>query len=135
MIVANLAVTDMVASLAFYRDVLGFALEGAVTADRQMLAETDGAGVVFANLLWEGAQLMLQTKESMAEELPGITFAGPAGTLYLRGYDPDRVADRITPAVIVKGPLKQWYGMRELYLRDPDGTIICLGIPDGPAPS
>jgi hypothetical protein len=53
----------------------------------------------------------------------------------LRGYHPDEVADKDVSAITVKGPIKQWYGMVELYLRDPDGYIICLAAPEGPPPA
>ena len=137
MIVPNLMVADMARSLAFYRDLLGLTLAFAVAADRSLLSETDGTDAVFTTLDWDGAQLMLQTAASLAEELPAMA-AGlpdrPGGTIYLRGFDPDKVLPLLPAETIVKGPFTQWYGMRELYLRDPDGHILCLGVPEGPPP-
>lgn len=137
MIVPNLMVTDMARSLAFYRDLLGLRLDFAVAADRSLLSETDGRDAVFATLDWNGAQLMLQTAESLAGELPVLAAglpASPGGTIYLRGFDPEPVLPRLPEAAIVRGPFLQWYGMRELYLRDPDGHILCLGVPEGAPP-
>jgi catechol 2,3-dioxygenase-like lactoylglutathione lyase family enzyme len=137
MIIPNLLVTDMARSLAFYRDVLGLRVTVLVGADRSVLADGDGSDAVFATLEGADGQLMLQTAASLADDLP--VFAADqrpqaSGTIYFRGVDPDGVAGKVAPEQAVKGPLVQWYGMRELYLRDPDGYIICLGIPEGPPP-
>ena len=138
MIVPNLMVTDMRRSVAFYRDVLGMNLTMAVSPTREVMAKSDGEGAVFATLEWDGNQLMLQTVESLAADVPSFTpdqrpVAG--GTVYFRGFHPDTVATRASPEQVVKGPEVAWYGMKELYLRDPDGHIICLGAPEGAPPA
>lgn len=130
MIVPNLVVADMQRSVAFYRDILGMVLSMAVTARRDVLTEGDGADAVFVTLEWDGAQLMLQTRASLAEELPEFRAARvvqPAGTINFRGLDPDVIARKAPADRIVRGPVTQWYGMREVYVRDPDGHIICAG--------
>lgn len=136
-IVPNLAVTDMPASLAFYRDRLGFEVVFMISAEREMLPPDGTAACVFASLKRGGAELMLQTTASLADDLGtrAMPPAGGAGTIYLRGLSPDAALDRLAPDCIVKGPLLQWYGMRELYVRDPDGHILCLGVPEGPPPA
>ncbi len=138
MIVPNLMVTDMQASVAFFRDLLGFTLTFALDNERGMHDDPAGKAIVFASLKWEEAELMLQSVESLAEELPVFTNASrptASGTIMLRGYHPDALADTDVSAITVKGPVKQWYGMIELYLRDPDGYIICLAAPEGPPPA
>jgi catechol 2,3-dioxygenase-like lactoylglutathione lyase family enzyme len=131
MIVPNLMVTDMARAVAFYTQVLGMACTVAVRADRSVMTDGASDGAVFVTLEHEGAQLMLQTAASLAEELPMFSAdqrPAPAGTVYMRGLDPDAVLPRAAPESVVKGPLVQWYGMRELYLRDPDGHVICCGV-------
>lgn len=137
MIIPNLMVADMGRSIAFYRDALGLRLVMAITADRRTLTDTDGSDVVFAILSSnDGGELMLQTTASLREELPTLP-AQPvfAGTLYLRGHDPRPILAKLPAAAIVKPVERQWYGMLEGYVRDPDGTIVCLGMADGPAPA
>ena len=135
MIVPNLMVSDMRAAIAFYRDLLGMTVTMMLTPDRSMHTDGDGQDAYFATLEWQGSQLMLQTRQSLAEELPGFDAPpSPAGTVYFRGFAPDAIADRVGAGQIVKGPVLQWYGMKELYLRDPDGHIICLGAPEGAPP-
>jgi len=137
-IIPNLMVSDMRRSVAFYRDILGMTVVVMVAADRSILAVDAAAEAVFTTLEWNGAQLMLQTTESLARELDAISpdhRPTASGTVYFRGFDPDTVLGKLAPEQVLRGPLRQWYGMRELYLRDPDGYILCLGIPDGPPPA
>ena len=139
MIIPNLMVTDMVRSIAFYRDKLGLTLSMTVASDQSF--KQGGESVedpVFAILEWDGAQLMLQTVENLAQEIPDFDPAqrpAPGGTIYFRGFAPESAMERLSPGNIVKGPAPTWYGMRELYLRDPDGHILCLGVPEGEAPA
>ncbi len=137
MIIPNLRVTDLPRSVAFYRDVLGLELALAVTAQRAMLPAGEVEGAVFATLEWNGAQLMLQTAASLAEQLDcfqATDMPSASGTVYFRGIDPRGVRERASAEQVVKGPELQWYGMLELYLRDPDGYILCVGAPEGPPP-
>ncbi len=134
MIIPNLMITDMPRSIAFYRDLLGMNVTMMISAERKMLASTQERNAVFATLEWQESQLMLQTVASLSSELSQFSPDAtpyPSGTIYFRTMHPDTVLDRVANEQIVKGPLQQWYGMREIYLRDPDGYIICLGAPEG----
>ncbi len=138
MIIPNLMIADVQRSLAFYRDKLGMTVIMTVGADKTF---NQGGDVVedpvFAVVEWGGDQLMLQARESLTADLPTVPAAGEArlwGTVYMRGFAPDSVAERLDTADVIKGPETSWYGMRELYVRDPDGHVICLGAPDGEAP-
>ncbi len=137
MIIPNLMVADMVQSLAFYRGVLGLKLIAAVSPSRETLKDTDGSDAVFVILSsQDGGELMLQTAASLRAEHPALPpLPVFAGTIYLRGHDPRTIWPKLTPEQIAKEPSLQWYGMLEGYVRDPDGTLICLGVPDGPAPT
>lgn len=139
-IVTNLMVTNMQDSLDFYCGQLGFTLTMGVTGDQQVF--TDGnprEDLVFAMLTLGDGELMLQTRDSLAQDVPGISpTATPGGTftLYMRGVEVDTLAQHLRDTVeIIKGPETSWYGMRELYIRDPDGYILTLGAPDGPPPA
>jgi catechol 2,3-dioxygenase-like lactoylglutathione lyase family enzyme len=130
--------TDVERSVAFYRDVLGFSVSFTVTADRETRFDGTATGAVFAILEWDGAQLMLQDAKSLAEELPAFEAGlpkAPGGAIYLQGLDPDAIAEAVDPAILIKGPETTWYGMRETYIRDPDGHILCAGVAVGPPPA
>lgn len=138
MIIPNLMVTNIHASLAFYRELLGFDLVFALDAQKNNHKDTNGKPITFATLAWNDAQLMLQTIDSLADELPVFTRASrpaPSGTIYVRGYHPDRLQGKDVGDCLVKAPFLQWYGMKEVYLRDPDGYIICLGAAEGEPPA
>ncbi|MBX9927072.1 MAG: VOC family protein [Hyphomicrobiaceae bacterium] len=137
MIIPNLMVADMARSLAFYRGVIGLKLVTAVSPSRELLTETDGSDAAFVILSsHDGGELMLQTTSSLRDEHPTLPPQPVfAGTLYLRGHDPREIWPKLSPVEIAQEPALQWYGMLEGYVRDPDGTLVCLGIPDGPAPT
>ena len=133
MIIPNLMVSDVGRSVRFYRDTLGMTLTMTVSSRREVGWPGELLGAAFAVLEWGGGQLMLQSVASFADELP--VFApdrapAPSGTVYFRGLHPETVRDQVADEDIVKGPERSWYGMMELYVRDPDGYVICLGAAD-----
>ena len=130
MIVPNLMVRDIARSVTFYRDAMAMTLTMTVSPAREVgwPGETNGAS--FAMLEWDNSQLMLQTFADLAEE-PAVFGPDhtpvPSGSIYSRGLHPNTVRDRVTTPDIVKEPQRRWYGMTELYIRDPDGYVICIG--------
>ena len=135
MIIPNLLCTDITRSIQFYRDILGLKLGLTVDADRNF--SQDGSIVedpVFAILEWQDAQIMLQTAASLSDELEQILpdqAPSASGTVYFRGFDGSQILSRLPEANVLKGPDLNWYGMKEIYVQDPDGYILCLGIPEG----
>jgi uncharacterized glyoxalase superfamily protein PhnB len=118
----NLVVADMDRSLAFYRDVLGFAT----------LAQVPGAApFVFAWMQRGGVNVFLNARDGV--DLPGLAARpiGGTNTLFMT-IEADSVAAgidalfaEIEPQAHVVMPLKdQFYGMREFGIEDPDGYII-----------
>jgi catechol 2,3-dioxygenase-like lactoylglutathione lyase family enzyme len=138
MIVPNLMVTDMARSIAFYRDVIGMDITMMISADHDMLEPGQVGSAVFALLECSAGQMMLQTNESLADELPVFQpdqCPAPAGTIYFRSLDPDLVHTRAAAEQVLKTPFVRWYGMKEVYLQDPDGHVICIGTAEGPPPA
>ena len=138
MIIPNLAVSDMRRSLAFYAEVVGLSVKMTVAADRSFAMAPDSVDdPVFAILELDGAEFMLQQRDSLAGDLPGIEIGAPnnAGTIYIRGVSADDALARAPAGAVIKGPELSWYGMKEGYLRDPDGHILCLGAPEGDGPA
>jgi catechol 2,3-dioxygenase-like lactoylglutathione lyase family enzyme len=138
-ITANLMVTNLRKSLDFYCGLLGFTLSMGVDDKREIF--TDGVlrdDLVYVILTHGSGELMLQRRDSLAEDVPVFSAdATPGGTftLYFRGEPADALADRLPDTVeIIKGPATTWYGMREIYIRDPDGYVLAFGTPEGPPP-
>ena len=126
-IIPNLRVSDLAESVEFYCRVLRMEVEFVV--DQNQDVTDDPSGGAFAMLARDGAMLMLQTSASLAQELQVFSECaggGPAGTTYFRGIQPEEVIQRIGSDIVEKGPFLQWYGMNELYFRDPDSHVICV---------
>lgn len=136
----NLMVTDMVASLRFYHQVLGAEL--AFTVDGEQNTEMPGKisdKAVFASVRAGEAEIMLQERKNLLQDSPAFdssTTPGASVTLYFRVDDVDAIAARLpadTP--IIKALETTWYGMREMWIRDPDGYVLTIGTPHGPPPA
>lgn len=135
----NLMITDMVASLRFYHEVLGADLAFTVDADQKTEAPGKiGDDVVFASVRAGDSELMLQERVSLIEDSPAFdaaTTPGASATLYFRVDDVDAIAARLPKQTEILKPLETtWYGMREIWIRDPDGYVLTIGTPDGPPP-
>lgn len=133
MIAPNLMVSDVKRSVNFYRDIIGMELMFYVYSDKTVYTNDTDLGSkipVFATLKWQDFQLMLQATESLAEEMPEASKdlkPSFTGTIYFRGGAIKEISSRAGDNTVIKPPFVQWYGMEELYLRDPDGYVICIG--------
>lgn len=111
----NLIVSDMAASLAFYRDVLGFQLAQSVP---------DEAPFVFAWLKRGGVELFLNDAKPVVSEFTNLR-AGNTSTLFVIVNDVDAFHAQLSGrARIVMGLTDQFYGTREFAILDPDGYLI-----------
>ncbi|MGE3336154.1 MAG: bleomycin resistance protein [Rhodospirillaceae bacterium] len=115
-------VTDIHAALNFYCSTLGFVLEFkySVTPD----------GPVYVGVSLDGVRIHLST----------FAGNGASGTAaYLHVDDVDGLFQTFlergfkTPgnpeSPVEEGPVDQTWGMREFYIRDPDGNTLCFGTP------
>lgn len=137
-IVPNLLVRDVERSVRFYTSVVGLKLSMSVDAKQQFQMNEVVSDAVFVTLESDDGQLMLQTAESLAEDLDVFAAdqeVSPSGTIYLRGLDPASVLPKLSPDQLIHDAGTTWYGMREIYFRDPDGHVLCAGKPaEAPAP-
>jgi glyoxylase I family protein len=120
-----LQVFDMPASIEFYQDVLGFEVVSSVPDDLRC---------DFAMLSRSGTELMLNTAyeahERPAARDPERTKAHGDTALYFDCADVDEArAFLLKRGVVVDDPIVRDYGMKQLYLKDPDGYEICLQHP------
>lgn len=114
----NLVVSDVAASVAFYRDVLGFTVQTTVP---------DAAPFVFAILVSGSVQIFVNAVHAAVEEYPSFKDRPIGGTLTLfldvTGIDDvwASLKDRVTAVM----PLEtKWYGTTEFAITDPDGYVI-----------
>jgi catechol 2,3-dioxygenase-like lactoylglutathione lyase family enzyme len=121
-----LSVFDMPMSLRFYRDILGFE----VVRDS---GQGDNSGWVMLKL--NGTTLMLNTAYD-DDERPTtpdpINIAAHHDTcLYFGCPDVDAAYEYLRESGIeIKPPEIAYYGMKQLYLNDPDGYNLCFQWPD-----
>jgi glyoxylase I family protein len=118
-IVPLLYVKDGEASLAFYRDMLGFDLVQRAGGE---------AGYLFAQLRSGAAGLMIN---SLPDGRLTTVLPDDVGcVLYLNAEDVHALcADLRVKGVEVADPEPQAYGLDQLWLRDPDGYQLCITSP------
>lgn len=124
----NLVVRDIAASTAFYRDALGFAVKQTVP---------DEAPFVFVWLDRDGVQVFLNDLATVQADLPAAARTPPSDArgwggsgvfIVVEGLDElhDLVSSKTT---LVMALTKQFYGMREFAVADPDGHIVTFAEP------
>jgi glyoxylase I family protein len=120
-----LQVYDMPTSVRFYRDVLGFKIE----TTSPVLGEDR---FHWALLRLGDTALMLNTAYEFDEERPIPPDSARVGAhedtgLYFGCQDLDAVyRELLAKGVSVKAPVVTSYGMKQMYLRDPDGYALCF---------
>lgn len=123
-LVPELHVNDFAASLAFWRDVLGFG----VAYDRPR------EGFVYLEHA-QGHQIMLCRRNGRFETGPMQKPLGQGAMfqLYFDRLDPLLVALRERNWPVYLGPREEWrqvgaeeHGQREVFVQDPDGYLLML---------
>lgn len=120
-----LQVYDMPTSVRFYRDVLGFE----IMSTSPVLGEDR---FHWALLRLGNAELMLNTAYEFDDERPAKpdharTAAHDDTGLFFGCPDVDAAYKELSSkGVKVKAPSITGYGMKQMYLRDPDGYALCF---------
>jgi catechol 2,3-dioxygenase-like lactoylglutathione lyase family enzyme len=118
-------VFDMPTSVRFYRDILGFAVVS--NAPLQAPDEFGWCMLRYA----DGTEIMLNTAYDYGErpEAPDPARIAAHGDtcIYFGCPDVDGAYQHIrAQGVDINEPKVAWYGMKQLYLQDPDGFGICF---------
>jgi len=119
----NLVVADVGRSIAFYRDVLGFAVDRTVP---------DQPPFVFAIAASGGVEIFLNAPGPAHEEYPAFKDRPIGGTLtlFIEVQDIRASWAELKDRVQVVMPLEtKWYGVTEFAFLDPDGYIITFAQP------
>lgn len=126
-----LQVFDMPASLAFYRDTLGFQIVQA--APPSPPGHPDNYG--WAWLRHGDVNLMLNTAYDPDAERPAARDAARVAAhddtaLFIGCPDVDAAFQHLRARGLdVSPPAIASYGMKQLYLKDPDGFVVCMQWP------
>ncbi|MDR1423815.1 MAG: VOC family protein [Azoarcus sp.] len=132
----NMMVDDLHATFDFYRTVLGFEHVMSMPAHAEraedILFEYDASKPLVYALVRHGSiELMFQARASLQEDVPAFANAAATGgtlTFYFEVDDVDALAAKLRPACEVVRDLRDaFYGMREIYIRDLNGYVLCFG--------
>src|SRR5215510_11303215 len=120
-----LQVFDMPTSIRFYRDALGFEVASQVP---------EGDECDWALLRLNESELMLNTAYEADERPPvadPVRIAAHSDTaLFFDCADVDAACVYLRgDGIDVSDPVVQDYGMKQLYLKDPDGYGVCFQRP------
>jgi catechol 2,3-dioxygenase-like lactoylglutathione lyase family enzyme len=120
----NLIVADVARSVAFYRDLLGFAIDATVP---------EAAPYVFASLKSGAVEIFLNAPEPAYAEYPAFKDRPIGGTLTLF-IEVDGINQwhaSVKDKVQIVMPLEhKWYGVTEFAIADPDGYVITFAERD-----
>jgi glyoxylase I family protein len=118
-----LSVFDMPTSMRFYCDGLGFSI---VSTDKKPAPQFD-----WVLLRLNASELMLNTAYDQGERPtspdPARVAAHRDSAIYFGCPDVDAAYDELTKAGIgAERPKIARYGMKQMYLTDPDGYVLCF---------
>ncbi len=122
-------VRDLHMSIDFYQNILGFSLRMAVDEDTNIhvTGPSPGIKLIYAQLERDEVEIMVQQQNSMVEDLPVFSGCniGASVSFYITVKDIDGLFQQVrSKADCIREPETTWYGMREFYIRDPDGYIL-----------
>ncbi|MGH1541363.1 MAG: VOC family protein [Arenicella sp.] len=135
-LVPNLMVDNITDTVDFYTNKLGFRLNMSVTEDKtgfhdQLQSDKD---YIWAHVINGPVEIMLQRRDSFERDVPALQGAdiGAAATIYIRVKQVSSLFQQYTDAGIdVVKPLQTtWYGMKEFYITDNNGYVLCFGEMD-----
>ena len=128
-ITANIIVSNVNESLDFYEKILGFSLVMAVPEDSQQVVTVRDTTTPlgFAIIRRDDVELMLQSRKSLAKELPSLA-ASPVETsftLYIQVEEIEELYKDIKDkAAIIEDLHTTFYGAREFCIRDSGGHVL-----------
>lgn len=141
-LVPNLMVEDVNKTALFYQNILGFKfVVGIADAEAEMqegnivMELNAGDKLDWANLKLDpenpaSAEFMFQSRTSLEADvaaLKGVSI-GASQTLYLRTDDADKQYNSLKDKVeVLQEPVTRFYGLREWYMKDNNGYILCFG--------
>ena len=129
-LIPNLMCDDVDATVAWYQQHFAAQLFDQVpfehAPDRHQWAII---GIGETSLMWQATESLRADVPFMADRVPGGGF-----TLFIRVEGLVKWTGQFAePERIVKPLHTTFYGMQELYLRDPNGYILALAEPVSPA--
>ena len=108
-------------SLGFWVDRLGF---------QKVVEVMEGNSLGFVILTKGHVEIMLQSRESLAKDLPMLSVGALVpSVVYLGVTDLAEIAAKLNHAEIVVPKRTTYYGMDEIWVREPGGHIVGIAAP------
>ncbi|HEX7051206.1 MAG TPA: VOC family protein [Longimicrobiales bacterium] len=125
-VVPHMAVADVVHTAEYYRDVLGFEIDG--YWDGEEVHQDPTRSAVFG--IVRRGQASIHFNRGQQANPPSRLSEG-AYDLYFNVVNVNVLADELRGrgAQIIDGPEERVYGQRELVVRDCNGLILAFGEP------
>jgi len=128
-ITTNLVVPSVNDALDFYERILGFTLVMGVPAGSQEIvtSRSGDSPLAFAIIKRDDVELMLQSQESLSQDLPALKRQPGGGfvSLYIRVTDARELYENIRrKATILKDLHTTFYGTEEFYVLDCNGYVL-----------
>ncbi len=134
----NLMVRNITESVTFYTDILEMEIiylirSGNTTAENFDTSLQEDVKYQYVGLSKGDFRLALQEQSNMFEDIqeldPGSKPGFFAGTFYIEVPSLESFKKRLG-GLEFREKDTTWYGMQELYLKDPNGYILCIGSKD-----
>ena len=107
--------------LPTWKDALGFAL---------IVEVPEGDRLGFALLVRDAQELMLQTKASLAHDLPAVAALNPESLSYLDVDSLDDAQVAMKGAEVLVPRRTTFYGAQEIFYRTASGHVVALAQHD-----
>jgi len=118
--------TDPEASLAFYRDILGFEVRNDVGQGTMRWITVGPAGQPSTSILLAPPAADPGITDDERRMIAEMMAKGTYGWILLAAGDLDGTFERVqaSDAEVVQGPVDQPYGIRDCAFRDPAGNLV-----------
>ncbi|HVN07693.1 MAG TPA: VOC family protein [Patescibacteria group bacterium] len=118
---ALLRVERVEPSLAFWVDRLGF---------QKVMEIMEGDSLGFVILSKGHVEIMLQSRASLAKDLPMLSVGAMApSVVYMGVTDLKEIAEKLNSADIIVPKRTTYYGMEEIWVREPGGHVVGIAAP------
>ncbi|HKO03491.1 MAG TPA: VOC family protein [Candidatus Acidoferrales bacterium] len=113
-------------SLTFWVDRLGF---------QKVTEVMEGNALGFVILSKGHVEIMLQSRASLAKDLPLLSVGAMApAVVYMGVTSLEEISSKLSPTEILVPKRTTYYGMEEIWVREPGGHLIGFAAP-GSEPS
>jgi hypothetical protein len=108
-------------SLAFWVDRLGF---------HKVTEVMEGDSLGFVILSKGHVEVMLQSRASLAKDLPALSVGAMAPSVVYMGVTSiEEIASKLATSEIIVPKRTTYYGMEEIWVREPGGHVIGFAAP------